>query len=157
MLAYNTDVYNTLKFLHVVAAVTWVGAGSSCSTGGPVSATPGRRSRPRTWRRRSRTARRVHGGVGGGAPRGDLLVPYAPGLDFTETWVLIGLVGYVSTFLTGFLLIRPTAGKLAAVAANEGPTSREGQALIARIVAISRVDQVVLLMVIVDMVFKPGA
>jgi hypothetical protein len=82
---------------------------------------------------------------------------YAPGLDFTDTWILLGLIGYATTFLTGFLLIRPTAEKLATVAASEGPSSPTTQALIARIFAISRVDQVVLILVIADMVFKPGA
>ncbi len=67
------------------------------------------------------------------------------------------MLGYAATFVTGMFFIRPTAEKLAAAAASEGPTSPTTQALIARIFAISRVDQVVLLLVILDMVFKPGA
>jgi hypothetical protein len=43
------------------------------------------------------------------------------------------------------------------LAATPDPTSSEGQALAARLFAISRVDQVVLVLVVADMVFKPGA
>jgi hypothetical protein len=42
------------------------------------------------------------------------------------------------------------------VAASEGPSSPTTQALIARIFAISRIDQVVLLLAVADTVFKPG-
>lgn len=39
---------------------------------------------------------------------------------------------------------------------TEGPTSPAVQAGIRRIFAISRIDQVVLIVVIADVVFKPG-
>ena len=158
MLAFNADVYNALKFIHVVAAVAWVGSGLFIQYRGTRLRHTG------TAEQTANLAKEVADSTpwfmaasGVVLLAGISLVLYAPGLDFTDTWILLGLLGYASTFLTGFLLIRPTAEKLAAVAANEGPTSREGQALIARIFAISRVDQVVLLLVILDMVFKPGA
>ena len=158
MLAFNADVYNALKFIHVVAAVAWVGSGLFIQYRGT------RLRRTGTPEQTANLAKEVADSTpwfmaasGVVLLAGISLVLYAPGLDFTDTWILLGLLGYASTFLTGFLLIRPTAEKLAAVAANEGPTSPEGQALIARIFAISRVDQVVLLLVILDMVFKPGA
>jgi len=158
MLAFNADVYNALKFIHVVAAVAWVGSGLFIQYRGTRLRHTG------TPEQTANLAKEVADSTpwfmaasGVVLLAGISLVLYAPGLDFTDTWILLGLLGYASTFLTGFLLIRPTAEKLAAVAANEGPTSPEGQALIARIFAISRVDQVVLLLVILDMVFKPGA
>ena len=158
MLAFNADVYNGLKFIHVVAAVAWVGSGLFVQYRGT------RLRRTGTPEQTANLAREVADSTpwfmassGVVLLAGIALVLYAPGLDFTDTWILLGLLGFASTFLTGFLLIRPTAEKLAAVAASEGPTSPASQALIARIFAISRVDQVVLLLVILDMVFKPGA
>ena len=158
MLAFNADVYNALKFIHVVAAVAWVGSGLFIQYRGTRLRHTG------TPEQTANLAKEVADSTpwfmaasGVVLLAGISLVLYAPGLDLPDTWLRLGLFGYASTFLTGFLLIRPTAEKLAAVAANEGPTSREGQALIARIFAISRVDQVVLLLVILDMVFKPGA
>ena len=88
---------------------------------------------------------------------GIVLVLYAPGMDFTDTWIVLGLLGYAATFVTGMFVIRPRADRLAAVTASEGPTSATAQDLIAQLFAISRIDQVVLVLVIAVMVFKPGA
>jgi len=158
MFAFNADIYAGLKFIHVLAAIAWVGSGLFIQYRG---------SRLRHTGTPEQTANLAKE-VADSTPwfiatsltvlvAGVTLVLYAPGLDFTDTWILLGLLGYATTFLTGFLLIRPTAEKLAAAAASEGPTSPTSQALIARIFAISRVDQVVLVLVILDMVFKPGA
>lgn len=35
-------------------------------------------------------------------------------LGFTDTWILLGLIGYAATFVTGNFVIRPTAEKIAA-------------------------------------------
>jgi uncharacterized membrane protein len=158
VLAFNADVYNGLKFIHVLAAISWVGSGLFVQYRGS------RLRRTGTPEQTANLAREVADST----PwfmgtsllvliAGVTLVLYAPGLDFTDTWILLGLAGFAATFVTGFFFIRPTAEKLAAAAASEGPTSPTAQALIARIFAISRVDQVVLVLVILDMVFKPGA
>jgi uncharacterized membrane protein len=158
VLAFKADVYNGLKFIHVVAAVSWVGSGLFVQYRGS------RLRRTGTPEQTANLARDVAEStpwfVGTSLlvlVAGVSLVLYAPGLDFTDTWILLGLLGYAATFVTGMFFIRPTAEKLAAAAVSEGPTSPTTQALIARIFAISRVDQVVLLLVILDMVFKPGA
>jgi uncharacterized membrane protein len=157
VLAFNADVYNTLKFIHVAAAIAWVGSGLFVQYRGT------RLRRTGTPEQTANLAREVADSTPWFIATsmtvlvaGIALVLYSPGLDFTDTWILLGLIGYAMTFLTGLLFIRPTAEKLATVAASEGPTSPTTQALIARIFAISRVDQVVLLLVIADMVFKPG-
>ena len=127
MLAFNADVYNALKFIHVVAAVAWVGSGLFIQYRGTRLRHTG------TPEQTANLAKEVADSTpwfmaasGVVLLAGISLVLYAPGLDFTDTWILLGLLGYASTFLTGFLLIRPTAEKLAAVAASEGPTSPEG-------------------------------
>ncbi len=158
MLAFNVHVSNTLKFIHVAAAIAWVGSGLFVQYRG-------------TRLRRTGTPEQTAGlarDVADSTPwfigtsltvliAGIALVLYHPGFDFGDTWILLGLIGYGATFLTGMFLIRPTAEKLAEVAVSEGPSSPTTQALIARIFAISRVDQLVLLLVVLDMVFKPGA
>ena len=156
MLAFNADVYNGLKFIHIVAAVASVGTGSSVRSRGT------RLRRTGTPEQTANLARDVASTpwfVGSSfvvSIRGDSRVLlHAPGLDFTDTSVLLGLLGYAATFVTGMFLIRPTAEKLAAAAASrEGPASPT-QALIARILAdLPALVQVVLLLVILDMVFR---
>jgi uncharacterized membrane protein len=158
MLAFSSDVYDTLKLIHILAAVIWVGTGLYFQYAG-------------TRLRRAGTPEQIAslaGNVAAAAPlmiassitvlvAGVVLVLYAPGLDFTDTWIWLGLLGYAATFVTGMFVIRPRADRLAAVMASEGPTSATAQGLIAGLFAISRVDQVVLVVVIAVMVFKPGA
>ena len=161
VLAFNADVYNGLKFIHVAGAPSrGSGAGSSSSTGGRASA-PHRdaRSRRRTWRGRSRSSTPWFMRVVACScsSRGSRWSCTRPGSTSPTPGSCSGLLGYAATFVTGIFLIRPTAEKLAASGRERGPDVADDQALIARIFAISRVDQVVLLLVILDMVFKPGA
>ncbi len=157
MLAFNVHVYDTLKFIHIVAAIAWLGSGLFVQYRGTRLRTRG------TPEQMAGLAREVADST----PwfiissitvlvAGVAMVLYSPVLGFTDTWILLGLAGYLATFITGNFLIRPTAEKLAA-ASTEDPTSPTSQALIARIFAIARVDQVILLLVVADMVFRPGA
>ena len=157
MLAFSADVYDTLKLLHVLAAIVWVGSGLFVQYRG-------------VRLRRHGTPEQIAGlarDVVDSTPlfivaslsvlvSGVALVLYHPGLDFTDTWILLGLIGYAATFVTGNFFIRPTAERLAAAAAEAGPASPTVQVLIARIFAISRIDQAVLVLIVADMVFKPG-
>lgn len=85
------------------------------------------------------------------------MVLYSPALDFSDTWIAIGLIGYAATFVTGAAVIGPTAGKLGAALEAGGPDAPEVVALRKKIFTVSRIDQVVLFLVTVAMVFKPGA
>lgn len=158
MLAFSADVYNTLKLLHVLAAIVWLGSGLFVQYRGS-------RLRRRGTPEQIATLAKD---VADSTPwfiassvtvlvAGVALVLYAPGLDFTDTWILLGLIGYAATFVTGNFLIRPTVEKIAAAVSAEGPASPTVQALVARIFAISRVDQLVLILIVADMVFRPGA
>src|SRR5206468_13029719 len=85
------------------------------------------------------------------------LVAYAPQWNFTDTWILIGIAGYADTVVTGAGFIGPEAGRLAKLVGERGPEDEEVQRKIRRIFAVSRVDLLVLSLVILDMVFKPGS
>jgi hypothetical protein len=78
-------------------------------------------------------------------------------LDWAQFWVIAGLVGYASTFVTGLTVLSPSSRKVAALLDAKGATAPETQAAIARILLIARVDIAVLLLVTVDMVAKPFA
>jgi uncharacterized membrane protein len=70
-------------------------------------------------------------------------------------WIVAGLIGYATTFVTGIAVLSPLAKKVAASAQANGPEHPTTLALIDRILLIARVDVAVLLLVIVDMVTKP--
>jgi uncharacterized membrane protein len=70
-------------------------------------------------------------------------------------WVIVGLIGYAATFVTGIGVLSPLAKKIDQVLTEKGPTAPETQAAIQRILLVARIDVGVLLLVIADMVTKP--
>ena len=158
MIAYSTAVFNTLKFIHVLAAIGWVGGGAFIQ----VYAT--RVSKQNDPKKMSALAADLE--VLGKTYFTPLslavivaavaLVAYAPQWNFTDTWILIGIIGYAATLVTGAGFIGPEAGRLSKLAAERPPEDPEIQRRIRRIFVVSRVDLVVLVIVILDMVVKPG-
>lgn len=157
MLAISTGYYDTLKFFHVLAATTWVGsavyaqvlATKVMGEGDPA--------------RLAATAKDI-GDLGK-----RLITPAAIAVlllgvwivavspwNFTDTWVLLGLIGIGITIVTGAGFLGPESERLAKLSAERDPSDPEIQRRIKRIFAVSRVDLVVLTLVVADMVFKPG-
>jgi uncharacterized membrane protein len=87
---------------------------------------------------------------------GVILVLDSDFYGFDQLWIVLGLVGYALTFLTGLLVIKPRGERLGAMLAESRgemtpPVWLEGR----RLIAISRIDYVVLFLVVFDMVVKP--
>ncbi|MGH2556319.1 MAG: DUF2269 family protein [Actinomycetota bacterium] len=158
MLAFSVGVYDTLKFVHILAAIIWVGAGLFFQ----FHATRLQRSNDPV--KFAGFAKDVEFyGLRLFTPAsllvlltGIAMVLYSPGLDFSDTWIWLGLVGYAITFLTGATYLGPASGRLGKMIDTRSPDDPEVQAGIRRIFTISRVDQTVILLVVADMVFKPG-
>jgi hypothetical protein len=68
--------------------------------------------------------------------------------------VLLGLAGFVVTFLTGLLMIKPESERIAADLARDGMTTDVARA-IGRMFARMRIDYTVIALVVADMTFKP--
>jgi uncharacterized membrane protein len=75
---------------------------------------------------------------------------------FTTTWVLIGLIGFGVTVVTGAAFLGPQTKKVHALLESKGTDDPEVQSQMARLFVISRIDLVVLLLVVIDMAVKPG-
>jgi hypothetical protein len=78
-------------------------------------------------------------------------------LNFTDTWIVLGLIGIAATIVTGVGFLGPESERLGKAFVERGPSDPEIGRRISRILVISRVDLVVLILVVADMVFKPGA
>jgi uncharacterized membrane protein len=76
-------------------------------------------------------------------------------LDWGQFWVIAGLIGYATTFITGLFVLDPQAKRIAASAEANGPTHPETIAHVKRILLIVRFDMALLLLVVADMVTKP--
>ncbi len=76
-------------------------------------------------------------------------------LGYGHFWVIFGLLGFLSTFVTGVAVLTPMAARVSAIIAEKGAEAPESRAAIAKVLLIARADVAILLLVIVDMVSKP--
>ena len=74
-----------------------------------------------------------------------------------DTWVWLGLAGFGITFLAGFLFFGPESGRIGKLIDAEGGDSPAVQARISRILNLARLDTVLLVLIVLDMVVKPGS
>jgi uncharacterized membrane protein len=75
--------------------------------------------------------------------------------EFDQLWVVIGLLGYAATFFTGAVVLGPRGDRISKAIARDGGFTPASYADARRLLALARIDYVVLLLVIADMVIKP--
>jgi uncharacterized membrane protein len=76
--------------------------------------------------------------------------------DFGQTWIVLALIGYGLSFVTGAAFLGPESGRIGKLLAAEGPDSPAVQARIQRIFLVSRIELVLLYLIVLDMAVKPG-
>jgi uncharacterized membrane protein len=154
--SWYANWYALFRVAHVVMAVFWVGGGLTLTV-------LGLRAERMNDAREIATVARQAAFVGERffAPAGliVLLMGIAmminTDLGWGKFWIVVGLVGYATTFVTGIAVLAPVAKKVAELAESQGPEAPETQAAIRRILLVARVDIAVLLLVVADMVTKP--
>jgi uncharacterized membrane protein len=159
VLAYSQNVYDLLKLVHVLAAIIWVGSGVYFQFQATRLRRAGDGSKLAAFALDVEFAGKALLGPASGIVLtfGILMVWYAPQWSLSDAWILIGLGGAIATGITGTFFLGPSAGRIGKVVQAEGLGSPNVAPLIARILTVSRIDQVVLLVVIWAMVFKPGS
>lgn len=147
------DWYSILKFLHVCAAICWVGggivlvflaiiAGRRKDTAEQLTIVGYVATLSPIWFIPASLATVILG----------IIVASIGGL-WSSAWVVLGLVGFAATFCTGNFVLKPTAERIAALS-KEGKidaAAAEGQ----RLLSVSKFDFVMLFTTVADMVLKP--
>jgi uncharacterized membrane protein len=157
LLAFNTNLYKAIVFVHVFAAIVWVGGAFFFQ----VKIAQFKRANDNAgFLQLGKDAEHIGQRLFMPASvivlaSGIAMVWYGP-FAF-ELWITLALVGIVATALTGSLYLGPTGGKLARLAEEKGLDDPGVTAMRDRLVTVSRVDYAVLVLVVLDMVFKPGA
>jgi uncharacterized membrane protein len=151
-------LYELLLFVHIFATVVWVGSGLFSLI---LAIGYDRDSDESAIRRflvdQERLAVRLF------VPSsltvlvfGIALVIESDAWGFDQLWIVLGLIGYAATFVTGLFYLKPESEKIGAAMEREGgrltPRLRTD---IRKLIVKARVDQVVLAVVIFDMVAKP--
>ena len=151
-------LYLTLKSLHVLAAITWVGGAIT------TQAFAIRVTRSGDARRLADFASDVEF-IGQRMFTSASLVVLLLGIwmviigpwSFGMTWILFALIVFGGSFVLGAGFIGPESGRIGKLIEAEGPTAPEAQRRIKRIFFASRIELVFLILVVFDMVVKPGA
>lgn len=78
------------------------------------------------------------------------------GWSFDKLFVQLGLFGFALTFVGGAAVISPLLKKTIAIVSEHGYDSVEAKASIKRLELISRVDLLILFLVVLNMTLKPG-
>jgi uncharacterized membrane protein len=157
LFAFNTTLYKALVFVHVFAAIIWVGGAFFFQV---KIAQFKRADDNEGFLQLGRDAEQI--GQRLFMPMsvvvllaGIALVWYGP--YAFELWIALALLGIVATALTGAIYLGPTGGKLAALAQERGFDDPGITAMRDRLITVSRIDYGVLALIVLDMVFKPGA
>lgn len=149
--------YELLLFLHLLAMATWFGSGLAImvlatraqNVEGPAFGTFAINA---GW-----WAGRAHPASGVVLLLTGFGMVAEADLDF-DTWLILALIGLVLAMGVGGALIGRTSDALSkALQANGGNYAEEHRDLAAQVILYSRIELAILVLVIADMVAKPGA
>jgi uncharacterized membrane protein len=156
LIAISAGAYNLLKFTHVLAAVAWVG-------GDILLQVLGRRIQKMDDPRRMGEFARDIAFVGLRfiTPLTIVLILSAIGLiwfgpyGLSDAWVKLAVLGYVITLITGAAYLGPTSGKIGKLLETKPADDPAVARPLNKLILVARLDVVVLILLVADMVFKP--
>jgi uncharacterized membrane protein len=152
------DAYFWLKSVHVVASVMWVGGAVMLTLLGLMTIAE------RDPVRLAQFARQV-AFLGGRyfPPLSLMVVGFGFWMvqngfvhwSYSDTWIQIGIAGWIASFAIGAGYLGPHASRLAKLLDSRSDEDAEVQELIRRILLVARIDSVLLLFLVFDMTAKP--
>lgn len=150
------SLYDFLLFLHTFAVIVWLGGGimlqillGRARKAGPSDLQSFNSAAEWTSQRVFMPASFAVLGFG------IWLVVESP-WNFSDAWIGIGIIGYALSALNGMINLGPTARKMKELIAERGPADPAVQGLGKRMSIAGRLDLLVLIAVVFDMVVKPG-
>lgn len=149
----SVEFYDIVKYLHVVAAVCWVGGGAvlmylaalaarAKDDAGQMAVMGQMNSLAMIWFIPASLSTVIFGAIA------TTVNGY-----WGHAWIILGLIGFAATFVTGNFFIKPTGEKIGKFAAAGNMTAALGAGK--KLLTIAKFDYVMLFVVIFDMVFKP--
>jgi uncharacterized membrane protein len=147
------DLYSVFKLLHVISAIAWVGGGLTLLANSilavrakgeleTLKTLDTMNNLGKTWFIPASLATVVFG-----------VVTAIIGGSWLDLWVLLGLAGFASTFITCVVVLEPVGRKIAEqlAAGQTAAALASGR----RLLQIAKFDYTVMLVVVADMVLKP--
>ncbi|HEY3765067.1 MAG TPA: DUF2269 family protein [Gaiellales bacterium] len=159
MIVFALNQYNELKFVHVLSAVVWVGGACMVQVYAFLAVRTSDPVRVATFAKDTEF-------VGTRIFLPTALILLVSGMltlressgawSYSQGWVQFGLAIIALSIVVGAAYLGPESGRIARATETGGVSSPEVQQRIRRIFLVSRIELVLLLAVIFDMVVKPG-
>ena len=154
----GADLYLWLKSFHVLMAIIWVGGAITMQVLAIRIVRTDDRSLLRTF---AGLAEFVGNRVFAPASitlviLGIWMVIEEPAWTFGQFWILAALGMFAFSFVSGAFYLGPQSGKLKKMYEAEGTDAPEAPALIQKLFMVSRIELVLLVLIVFDMVLKPG-
>lgn len=154
-------MYEFWLFLHIAAAILWVGGGTALGAmmgrlqkaqAGPALGAVG--AQMEFFSKALFMPASLVAIVSGVAL---VLTDDTMGWDFEDPWIAVGVAGFLITLIIGMAVMGPTAKKLKELGPARPPGDAEVAGLQAKMKRFGAINSLVLWVVVVFMVFKPGS
>jgi uncharacterized membrane protein len=152
----STSWFTVFLVVHVTFVVIWIGGGAMLTILGLLA------ERRRDGQELVTIARQAaFVGERIFAPAGIVVVAMGiamienAGIGYDHFWVIFGLLGFLSTFVTGVGVLAPMSKRVAAIVEANGPDADVTKAAVSKILLVARADVALLLLVVIDMVARP--
>ena len=149
-------LYTVLLSVHIIAAVVWIGGGTALTI--LMSRLRGERDTSilsRLFADIGSLGQRVF------LPASLLLLAAGFGLiaegDWEwDLWIILGIAGWLTTAVNGALFMGPQSAKLSELLASGTPDAQAVDDKLRRVLTFGSAELAIMMLVIVDMVMKPG-
>ena len=150
-------MYELFKTIHVLAAVAWVGGVILSQVNGALAARSGEQARMLGFiRDQAWLGKRYFAPASITLIVAGVVMVADSGWEFSDTWIVIGIALWVASVVIGAGFLGPRSEKLMTDVEQKGLDDPGVQSLSRQLAMLSRVDLVILVLVVIDMVVKPG-
>ena len=150
------DLFELLKFIHVLAAAAWVGGAVLSQAQIAWVRSRGEAAYAEFIDFQAWLSTRYFAPLAVVVVLAGIGMVIQSGYNFADTWIVIGIALYVVTMFTGMLYLGPQTEKIKEALGPGGERDAAVQARIDRVTLATRIDLGVLVLVVADMVIKPG-
>ena len=154
----GVTLYDLVKSFHILTAITWVGGAIALQI---LAIRIVRGNDPQKLRAFAGDAEWIGTRVFTPASAlvlllGIWMVILEPVWTFGQFWILAALAMFGYSFLSGALYLGPKTARLKKLFEEEGTGSPAALALVRKLFVFSRIELVFLILIVFDMVIKPG-
>src|SRR5688500_20267658 len=148
--------YEILKFLHVLAAIIWLGGGFMILT---LVVRAERADDGLLLKKIAENTKWLAQRIFIPSSLAVLVLGILATIEgpwgFGDLWIVLGLIGYAASFLTGILFLEPEGKRIDAAMTEYGPGSPQAAHHIRRINVVQRMEMVILFLVVAVIAVKP--